>query len=467
MTRTLRAPSGGAVSLDELKARIDLVQLVELESGIRLRRVGGEWRGLCPKHGGDSRTSFAVNPAKGLWHCWACDVGGSAIDLLVWLRGISVREAIDDLAQREGVALDPAAAAAPRPPRVTWKPPPPPRPELLESLWSYQDALPGSQGEAYLAERRIGLATAQRMGVGYAAPGQWCHRMADGRLVRDWVAGRIVCAHTDPDGNVVSLYGRAASTVPAAQRDLTHDHLAGPKALFNAEAISTGTGPLWVVEGLFDALALVEAGVERVVACFGLGYWRWDWAKEVDTIVLALDLDANQSGQAAAVDFARAARLRGKRVAMLPEEAYGGEKDVAAAWAKGVLDLGTEEIESPERAPATSSSTAPSAAAIDTDDNIVSGENFISTGNTVSSENFVDELEPVDGGIPIHVEERIIPPSALDVGLDRLAAGRRQFFDEDGLPRCTDCGGSAPRDGMHLCAGCRQARPALQGTGRP
>ena len=35
------------------------------------------------------------------------------------------------------------------------------------------------------------------------------------------------------------------------------------------------------------------------------------------------------------------AALRGKRVAVLPPEAYGGQKDVNEAWAAGVLAVGT------------------------------------------------------------------------------------------------------------------------------
>jgi hypothetical protein len=37
--------------------------------------------------------------------------------------------------------------------------------------------------------------------------------------------------------------------------------------------------------------------------------------------------------------LARQAALRGKRVAGLPAAAYGGVKDVSAAWAAGVLDM--------------------------------------------------------------------------------------------------------------------------------
>jgi DNA primase len=54
-------------------------------------------------------------------------------------------------------------------------------------------------------------------------------------------------------------------------------------------ALQAGAGPLWVCEGVFDALALLAVGVSRVVAVFGVHGWRWDWVREVRTLVFALD----------------------------------------------------------------------------------------------------------------------------------------------------------------------------------
>ena len=86
--------------------------------------------------------------------------------------------------------------------------------------------------------------------------------------------------------------------------------------------LQAGAGPLWVCEGAFDALALLAAGVSRVVAIFGVQGWRWEWAREVRELVFALDADA--AGQQQWRQLARQAALRGKRVAVLPPEAYGG-----------------------------------------------------------------------------------------------------------------------------------------------
>ncbi len=69
--------------------------------------------------------------------------------------------------------------------------------------------MPGSRGTAYLRQRGMPLALAQRLGVGSAAPGAGPH------AARDWRGGRVVFPHTTPDGRLVNLYGRAAAVAPA------------------------------------------------------------------------------------------------------------------------------------------------------------------------------------------------------------------------------------------------------------
>jgi hypothetical protein len=212
----------------------------------------------------------------------------------------------------------------------------PGRPDLAEQLTAFQAALPGSRGAAYLQQRGIPLALAQQLGVGYAAPGTWPH------AARDWRGGRVVFPHTTPEGRLVNLYGRAVGTeeqVPKAKR---HDHLPGAKGYFNATALQVGIEPLWVCEGAFDALPLLAAGVPRVVAIFGVQGWRWDWVRHVCALVFALDADP--AGQQQWRQLARQAALRGKRVSVLEFVAYGGQKDVGAAWAAGVLRIEARSV---------------------------------------------------------------------------------------------------------------------------
>ena len=68
---------------------------------------------------------------------------------------------------------------------------------------------------------------------------------------------------------------------------------------------TSSAGPLWVCEGAFDALALLAAGVARVVAIFGVHGWRWEWVRE-----LVFALDADRAGQQQWRQLARQAALR-------------------------------------------------------------------------------------------------------------------------------------------------------------
>jgi len=194
-----------------------------------------------------------------------------------------------------------AGAPAPPPPR----PSAPARRALAPPLAACQAALPGSRGAAYQRQRGIPLALAQQPGVGSAAPGTWPH------AARDWRGGRVVFPHTTPDGRLVNLYGPAVGTAEQVPKAKRHDHLPGEKGYFNATALQAGAGSLWVCEGACDALALLAAGVPRVVAIFGVQGWRWAWARAVRELVLVLNADA--AGQPPWRARARQAARRGKR----------------------------------------------------------------------------------------------------------------------------------------------------------
>jgi hypothetical protein len=279
-----------------------------------------------------------VQLRSGRFVCFACGAWGYMAEARERWREEQQRQAAfrrpvarPQRAQRQRSAAA-AAVSKPAPSPAAPREPAPARSDLAQQLAAFQAALPGSRGEAYLQQRGIPLALAQQAGVGYAALDTWPH------AARDWRGGRVVFPHTTPDGRLINLYGRAVGTAEEVPKAKRHDHLPGEKGYFNAVALHAGAGPLWICEGAFDALALQAAGVPRVVAIFGVQGWRWDWAREVRELVVALDADA--AGQQQWRQLARQAALRGKHVAGLPPEAYGGHKDASAAWAAGVLRVG-------------------------------------------------------------------------------------------------------------------------------
>ena len=78
---------------------------------VQLRSAGGgSLKGLCPFHD-EKSPSFQVSPAKGLFYCFGCQVGGDVFDFLVKLDHLTFSEAVEQ--------LTPARRRAARPPRRT------------------------------------------------------------------------------------------------------------------------------------------------------------------------------------------------------------------------------------------------------------------------------------------------------------------------------------------------------------
>src|SRR5918998_5024666 len=92
-------------SIDRVRDAIDMVDLVG--SRTELRRAGvSRFEGLCPFH--DERTpSFGIDPLKKLYHCFGCGAGGDGIKFVQELDGLQFVEAIELLADRYGVQLEP------------------------------------------------------------------------------------------------------------------------------------------------------------------------------------------------------------------------------------------------------------------------------------------------------------------------------------------------------------------------
>ncbi len=85
--------------IDRLKREVVLMHLVE-SSGIKLKKHGKDYLGLCPFHD-DKEPSLVISPDKNLWHCLgACQTGGSVIDWVMKHQGVSFRHAVELL--REG-----------------------------------------------------------------------------------------------------------------------------------------------------------------------------------------------------------------------------------------------------------------------------------------------------------------------------------------------------------------------------
>jgi DNA primase len=103
--------------IERLKREIALERLVEAR-GVALKRKGADLVGRCPfgTHQ-DSEPSFVVTPAKNLWHCFGCQQGGSVIDWVMRVEGVSFRHAVE-LLREDNASLVTAAMMVPAGPRT-------------------------------------------------------------------------------------------------------------------------------------------------------------------------------------------------------------------------------------------------------------------------------------------------------------------------------------------------------------
>lgn len=85
------------------KARtLPVLAVVQRYSGVELKQRGREWWGLCPLHG-EKTPSFSINPDKNAFYCYGCGAGGSGVDFVMKLRGLSFKEAAAMIEQDFGI----------------------------------------------------------------------------------------------------------------------------------------------------------------------------------------------------------------------------------------------------------------------------------------------------------------------------------------------------------------------------
>ena len=92
--------------IDEIKARIDIVDLVS--ETVQLRRSGKNYTGFCPFHPNQRTPAFVVFPETGTWRCFGqCNEGGDIFRFVMKKEGWDFPEALRYLAEKAGVQLKP------------------------------------------------------------------------------------------------------------------------------------------------------------------------------------------------------------------------------------------------------------------------------------------------------------------------------------------------------------------------
>jgi DNA primase len=341
-------------SKERVRAAVDMVDLVGTR--VELRRAGANrYEGLCPFNG-ERTPSFAINPAKKLFHCFGCGEGGDAFEFVQLTEGVDFKGALEFLADRYGVQLevveeDPAAAERRRA-----------RDRLLEllermaawyvrALWEAKEAGPA---RAYLASRGLEEGLLREFRVGYA-PSAWDRGLlasrragfSDRELVAAGLASRargegrthdrfrrrIMFPLCDARGRVLGFGARAVGERQQPRYLTSSDNAIYHRGrhLFGADiarAYAARAGSVILAERYTDVIAMHQAGLRNTVGLTGTALTEeqvGELARLAPTVTLALDADS--AGQEAMLRAARAAAERNLavRVVPLPQGADGAD----------------------------------------------------------------------------------------------------------------------------------------------
>jgi DNA primase catalytic core len=315
--------------LERLKAEVSVERLVETY-GVELKPAGKDLLGRCPFHE-DREASLVVTPAKNLWHCFSCQIGGGPIDWMMKAKGVSFRHAVELL--RNGADLGaPRARGA----RLL------PAPVLLDAgdqalmaqaLAYYHERLKQTpEALAYLARRGLDDAELiERHRLGFAdrtlglrlpektrkAGHEIRSRLQKLGLLREsgheHFNGSLVVPIIAPSGEITEVYGRKIND-NLREGTPYHLYLPGPHRGVWNEAALAGSTEVILCEALIDALTFWRAGFRNVTAAYGIEGFTADHLAAFQrhgTKRVLIAYDRDEAGERAAEKLAERLMLEG------------------------------------------------------------------------------------------------------------------------------------------------------------
>jgi DNA primase len=258
---------------------------------VTLKRAGATFRGPCPFHQGKN-PNFSVDPKRRIYHCFKCGESGDVFTYLRKRFGMDWPSAVRHVAERSGVVIREVSSRreGPDPREALWEV------NAAAEEWFrrfLRDDAGAGPARDYLLQRDVAADVAEKFGLGFAprdgslrahlaALGFDDNRQLEaGLLVKREESetlnprfrGRLIFPIYDASGRVAGFGGRV---IGAGE----------PKYLNSPETIAFSKGRMlyglnWarnairradrvlLVEGYFDLVRLVVAGVEEVIAPLG------------------------------------------------------------------------------------------------------------------------------------------------------------------------------------------------------
>ena len=282
--------------VEQVRSRSDILQVVQ--SYVPLKRKGGRYWGCCPFHH-EKTPSFSVVPDKGFFYCFGCHAGGNVFKFISLIENITYFEAIKLQAEKLNIPLPerpktPAEEARDREVASLRKVNEMARDFFHNCLTmtSY-----GKAGLAYFAGRGISEEVIEAFSLGFA-PEAWdklstafmkrgvsqelllkaglVSESQKAQGVYDRFRGRVIIPIADERGRVVGFGGRVLDDSKPKYLNTQETVLFNKrKLLFGLDRSHRAiqeAGYAIVVEGYMDAISVVGAGVENVVASLGTAF---------------------------------------------------------------------------------------------------------------------------------------------------------------------------------------------------
>ncbi|GEO26840.1 DNA primase [Alicyclobacillus acidoterrestris] len=310
--------------LQELRQKVDIVDVVS--DYVQLRRSGRSYSGLCPFH--NERTpSFSVSQDRGMYHCFGCGAGGTVINFVMDIEGVSFQEAVIVLAERAGLTVPEGLGAGATQPNTKQQRHREAH-DLAAQLYGYilMNMSAGVQALSYLEKRGISRKTIVDFRLGFAPNSQdvlvsalrrrgfqdeelvSCGLAVEmGNRIVDRFRGRIMIPICDKKGEVVAFGGRTMlpDGKPKYLNSPENDVFHKSRLLYNfhvARKFIRQQRTAILLEGYMDVISLTQAGISSGVASLGTSLTE-EQAKllkaDADRVVIAYDGDA--AGRKAAI----------------------------------------------------------------------------------------------------------------------------------------------------------------------
>ncbi len=260
---------------------------------VELKRTGSDFRGPCPFHQGTGR-NFSVSPKKAMYYCFVCHEGGDVFNYLMKRLGVDWPTAVKMVAEKSGIEVVETQSR-----RTDEK-------DSREPLWEvnaaaseyfqrtlFEDEL-GQHARDYIEARSVPRELADKVGLGFAPReiglmrshlntlGFDDERLIEAGLLHKPDAGleprprfrdRLIFPIYDVSGRVVGFGGRLLGPgEPKYLNSAESPVFTKGKLLYGlnwAKQAARRDERMLVVEGYFDVVRLIGAGVESVVAPMG------------------------------------------------------------------------------------------------------------------------------------------------------------------------------------------------------